>query len=147
MEFLVYIYTYTLSRYEQIHQILFHNTDTSFTYRTSIYSLFLWFQNVNLTRLTLSWRRTLLYRNQSIDLLCKSMYWFLYDRDLRQEGVNVVNKNVRWITDLVKELSDHLLSWSLKRCHHGYLMTKYNNWLMVLIFCRNSLLVLVIIQK
>ena len=25
------------------------------------------------------------YRNQSIDLLCKSMDWFLYDRGLRQE--------------------------------------------------------------
>ena len=30
--------------------------------------------------LTLSWRRLLTYRNQSMDLLCKSMDWFLYDR-------------------------------------------------------------------
>ena len=28
------------------------------------------------------------YRNQSIDLLWKSMVWFLYDRDLRHERVN-----------------------------------------------------------
>ena len=28
------------------------------------------------------------YKNQSIDLLCKSMDWFLYDRDLRHERVN-----------------------------------------------------------
>ena len=35
--------------------------------------------------LTLSWRRSLSYRNQSIDLLCKSMDWFLYDRDLRMK--------------------------------------------------------------
>ena len=28
------------------------------------------------------------YRNQSIDLLCKSMDWFLYDNDLRHERVN-----------------------------------------------------------
>ena len=28
------------------------------------------------------------YRNQAIDLLCKSMDWFLYDRDLLHEGVN-----------------------------------------------------------
>ena len=28
------------------------------------------------------------YRNQSIDLLCESMDWFLYDRDLRVERVN-----------------------------------------------------------
>ena len=38
--------------------------------------------------LTLSWRRPLSYRNQSIDLLCKSMDWFLYDNGLRHERVN-----------------------------------------------------------
>ena len=32
--------------------------------------------------LTLSWRKSFPYRNQSIDLLCKSMEWFLYDRDI-----------------------------------------------------------------
>ena len=37
--------------------------------------------------LTLSWRRSLSYRNQSIHLLCKSMDWFLYDRDLCHEIV------------------------------------------------------------
>ena len=39
--------------------------------------------------LTLSWRRTLSYRNQFIDLLCKSMDWFLYDNGLRHERVKV----------------------------------------------------------
>ena len=39
--------------------------------------------------LTLSWRRPLSYRNQSIDLQSKSMDWFLYDTDLRHERVNV----------------------------------------------------------
>ena len=39
--------------------------------------------------LTLSWRRSLSHRNQSIDLLRKSMDWFLYDRDLRHERVKV----------------------------------------------------------
>ena len=29
------------------------------------------------------------YRNQSIDLLCKSMDCFLYDNDLRHERVNM----------------------------------------------------------
>ena len=38
--------------------------------------------------LTLSWRRSLLYRSQSIDFSCKSMDWFLYDRDLRHERVS-----------------------------------------------------------
>ena len=39
----------------------------------------------------LSWRRSLSYRNQSIDLLYKSMEWFLYDRDLRHETVKLEN--------------------------------------------------------
>ena len=30
------------------------------------------------------------YRNQSIDLLCKSMDWFLYDIGLRHERVKVI---------------------------------------------------------
>ena len=30
------------------------------------------------------------YRNQTTDLLCKSMDWFLYDRDLGHERVNMV---------------------------------------------------------
>ena len=37
--------------------------------------------------LTFSWRRPLSYRNQSIDLLCKSMDCFLYDNGLRHERV------------------------------------------------------------
>ena len=40
--------------------------------------------------LTLSWRRSLLYRNQSIDLLCKSVDWFLYDNGFRHERVNIL---------------------------------------------------------
>ena len=38
--------------------------------------------------LTLSWRRPISYRNQSIDLLRK--YWFLYDIGLHHERVKVV---------------------------------------------------------
>ena len=34
-----------------------------------------------------SWRKSPSYRNQSIDFLCKSVDWFLYDRDLRHERV------------------------------------------------------------
>ena len=37
--------------------------------------------------LTLSWWRPISYRNQSIDLPCKSMDWFLYDIGLRHERV------------------------------------------------------------
>ena len=43
--------------------------------------------------LTPLWRRPLLYRNQSIDLLCKSMDWFLHNRDLRHESVN---RKLQW---------------------------------------------------
>ena len=31
---------------------------------------------------------SLSYRNQSIDLNCKSMDWFLYDRDLCHKGIS-----------------------------------------------------------
>ena len=37
--------------------------------------------------LTLSWRRPLSHRNQSINLLLKSVDWFLYDNSLRHERV------------------------------------------------------------
>ena len=44
---------------------------------------------VNPIRLTVSCRRPLSYRNQSIDLQSKSMDWFLYDRGIRHERVNL----------------------------------------------------------
>ena len=37
--------------------------------------------------LTLSWRRSFSFRNQSIDFQSKSMDWFIYDRDLCHERV------------------------------------------------------------
>ena len=37
--------------------------------------------------LTLSWQRSLSYRNQPTDLKSKSIDWFLYDIDLRQESL------------------------------------------------------------
>ena len=41
---------------------------------------------------TLSWRRPLSYRNQSIYLQSKSMDWFLYDNGLRHERVNLIKQ-------------------------------------------------------
>ena len=38
--------------------------------------------------LTLSWRRSISYRNQPIDFLRKSVDWFLYYIGLRHERVN-----------------------------------------------------------
>ena len=46
------------------------------------------------TLLTLSWRGPLSYRNQSIDLLGKSMDWFLYDNDFRHEKVSLESEIV-----------------------------------------------------
>ena len=40
--------------------------------------------------LTHSWQWSLLYGNQSSNLLCKSMGWFAYDEDLRHERVKLV---------------------------------------------------------
>ena len=62
-----------------------------------------------LDSLTLSWRRPLSYRNQSIDLKSKSMKWFQYDKGLlRHKRVNYKNQRflpeaqvlliLKWIT-------------------------------------------------
>ena len=52
--------------------------------------VFLFFFNQLKNSLTLSWRSPLSYRNQSIDLYCKSMDWFLYDNGLRHERVKLL---------------------------------------------------------
>ena len=56
------------------------------------------FKHFNLwkTFLTLSWRRPKSYRNQSVDLLCKTMDWFPYDIGLPHERVKDF-KNVNLI--------------------------------------------------
>ena len=46
--------------------------------------------SIALKLLALSWRRPLSYRNESTDLLCKSMDWFLYDSGLRHEKVKEI---------------------------------------------------------
>ena len=59
--------------------------------------------------LTLSWRRPLSYRNQSIDLQGKLMDWFLYDNGLHHERVKnwcaipflkIQKKNSRFVETL-----------------------------------------------
>ena len=55
----------------------------------SIYSILKFFWTNLVTKLTLSWRGSLSYRNQSIDLQSKSVDWFLYDNGLRHERVNI----------------------------------------------------------
>ena len=59
------------------------------------------------SELTLSWQRSLSYRSQSIDLLYKSMDWFLYARDLCHERIkNRINSNLIFkLKSLVTHLS------------------------------------------
>ena len=56
--------------------------------------------------LTISWRRPLSYRNQSIDFRSKSMDWFLYDNGLRHERVNT---SLLMMTGAIKSSSATLL--------------------------------------
>ena len=51
---------------------------TEYRHRFSIFKVKKSFNRFVLTS-SLSWRRSLSYRNQSIDFLCKSKYCFLYD--------------------------------------------------------------------
>ena len=52
--------------------------------------------------LTLSWRRPLSFRNQSIDLLHKSMVWFLYDNGLPHERVKMgKNEEKYWVQHIL----------------------------------------------
>ena len=53
-----------------------------------MYYIIFWKWSLGIDFLTLSWRRPISYRNQSTDLLCNSMDWFLYDIGLRHERVN-----------------------------------------------------------
>ena len=55
-------------------------------------------------------RWSISYRNQSIDLLGKSMNWFVYDRDLRHGRVNRVKVGIK-LDDWKKTLQES----SLKR--------------------------------
>ena len=68
--------------------------------------------------LTLSWWRSLSYRNQTIDLLCKSMDWFLHNRDLSHERVKVFKgyRNVTMETNrliLIYQNLTYPLTWKM----------------------------------
>ena len=56
--------------------------------------------------LTLSWRRPISYRNQSIDLWSKSMDWFLYDIGLRHDERV---KEEKYLSE--RSLFKHICSW------------------------------------
>ena len=61
--------------------------------------------------LSLSRRRPLSYRNQSIDLLRKSMDWFLYDNGLRLERVKFLRNKKNSYLCLSSEYTLPLHSW------------------------------------
>ena len=98
--------------------------------------------------LTISWRRLLSYRNQSIDLPSKSMDWFLNDNGLCHEKVNnsqnitkgfqtvtVVAYYARW---LLYDKALHLLSTKAGYGNNSreltYIFTSLNTGLSLLIW-------------
>ena len=66
----------------KVHELLEKEDKISKLWANSKYEFFI--------SLSPSWRTSLLYKNQSIGLLCKSMEWFLYDRDVCHEKVNTM---------------------------------------------------------
>ena len=108
------------------------------------------YPNIHHACLALSWRRSLSYRNQSIDVLCKSIDWFLYHRDLRHErvkakitpleqllkfreplAVGTSTKKIRNVLEiycLYTLLNDPKKSKENTSSHSNY---KLNNWIIV----------------
>ena len=85
--------------------------------------------------ITLSWRRPLSYRNQSIDLRSKSMDWFLYDNGRLHERVK--QSNLHWFPLCVisgKSNSSTLLSF----IHVLLLITFYHLSLITDAFINNT---------
>ena len=85
---------------EKLWRALFVKHKEDYTTRT-IYFLDILHIYYIINALTLSWRRLFSYRNQSIDLLCKSMDWFLYDNGFRHERVKM-NPNFIYRKDFHK---------------------------------------------
>ena len=83
-------------------------------------------QSASLTS-TLSWRRSLSYRNQSIGLLCKSMDWFMYDLDLRHERVKPCT--IKTVTDktIIHTFFDNFISFSVLLYPSGIYHYDVNN--------------------
>ena len=83
--------------------------------------------------LTLSWQRSLWYRNQSIDLFYKSMDWFLYDRDLRHDRVKRQQRHQSNHWSFVEYHRFHFLqkieiSWALRGFFSKFLFEYWIIW-------------------
>ena len=88
--------------------------------------------------LTLSWRRPLSYRNQSIDLQSKSMDWFLCVNDLRHERVKGFSSKeenkpiflegeiptLRLKNDKTSTKYGVLIKWQENTCNEVFLLVK-----------------------
>ena len=91
--------------------------------------------SISSSHLTLSWRRAISYRNQSIDLLCKLMDWFLYGIGLHHERVKRSLTLLCWdihqfvfLTWIhVRNLSFSVLA-AFKYWLHGYIQLVYMEW-------------------
>ena len=77
-----------------------------------IFNVFRGYKKITLT-LTLSWQRSISYRNHPINSLCKSMDWFLYDRDRRHQSF-------KWVIDFLskcKQICSFLgIHWNSFQC-------------------------------
>ena len=79
--------------------------------------------------LTLLWRRSLSCRNQSTDLLCKPMGWFLYDRDIRHERDKYLNSCCKSLVTYGGQLSHEwpsTITLLLKMHVHNTMKDKVN---------------------
>ena len=63
--------------------------------------------------LALSWRRSLSYRNQFIDLQSKSVDWFLYDNGFRHERVNWLSTLMYFLKMMLTRILFPLLNLSM----------------------------------
>ena len=91
--------------------------------RTRIRKLRNWeiITNLDFLHLPLSWRRSLPYRNQSIDLQSKSSDWFLYGNGLRHERANQLNiRSEIWRQSPIKKLDANFLYVILRYLKQWY---------------------------
>ena len=83
----------------------------------------------NLT-LTLSWRRPLLYRNHSTDLLRKSMDWFLYHNGLRHGRVKGICEYNIWRLTWSSSLFTTLDSLKIHLANHGFFNICFSSYIL-----------------
>ena len=91
----------------------FHGSEN---FSSFVWTLLLW--PLNTYFLTLSWRKPLSYRNQSIDLQSKPRDWFLYDNGLRHERVKftVPVLEIEGFPEILpKVISTNQISWNITK--------------------------------